>query len=80
MTIDYNWLFWTGCIRRAGKTGSGAQGKAGRKPEVVAVLLGHGRRGELDKGERTDCINNGNRPRSHNYQLATLQAQGEFAV
>lgn len=44
----------------------------------MAVLLGHGRRGELDQGERTDRVHHRDRSRPHHHQPAALQAQGLY--
>lgn len=44
----------------------------------MAVLLGHGRRGELDQGEGTDCVHHRDRSRPHHHQPAALQAQGLY--
>ena len=41
------------CLRRAGKAGRRAQIASGGIQTTLAVLLGHGRGGELDQGDGT---------------------------
>ena len=41
----------------------------------MAVLLGHGRGGELDQGEGPDPLDAGHRPRPHHRQPASHAAQ-----
>ena len=64
-----------GRLRRAGTIGGGEEGQAGGVSKVVAILLGHGRRGELDKGEGADSVHRGHRPRLDHDKPPPVQAQ-----
>ena len=63
-------------IRRAASSGGGEEGSAARVAQAVAVLLGYGRRGGLDKGEGTAHVLAGPRPRPHQRTSPPQQTKG----